>query len=660
MKAPHKDLANALRFLAADAIQNANSGHPGLPMGMADVATVLFTRLLRFDSEAPDWPDRDRFVLSAGHGSMLLYGLLHLTGYESVSIEDIKRFRQLGSPTPGHPEHELPGVETTTGPLGQGVGNAVGMALAERLLNARFGDDLVDHTTWVLAGDGCLMEGVGQEAVTLAGHLGLEKLVLIFDDNRICIDGPTSLATSEDHLARFEAAGWDVRAVDGHDPDAVAAALEAARDVKKPAMVACRTVIGYGAPTLAGTEKTHGSPLGAEEIAGAREKLGWPHPAFVVPDEVLATWRAAGTRGRAEREAWEARLGAADPGTGAALQRALSGELPEAWRGDLEALKAELLEAPAALATRRSSGKVLETLTASIPELVGGSADLTGSVKTRTAHLDPAVGPGRYEGRFIHYGVREHAMGALMNGMALHGGVIPFGGTFLVFADYLRPSIRMAAMMGLKVVYVFTHDSIGLGEDGPTHQPIETLASLRIVPGLKVFRPADSVETAECWELAVAGDEGPSVLALTRQSVPAVCEAPRKGNPCARGGYVLAEASAERRVTLIATGSEAGVALEARAMLEAEGVPTAVVSMPCSELFERQDAAYRASVLGPGTARVAVEAGVEGGWRRYLGDDGAFVGMSTFGASAPAKELFEHFGITPAAVAAAAKLLLRS
>jgi transketolase len=649
-------LANALRALAMDAVEAANSGHPGMPMGMADVATVLFTQFLRFDSSAPRWPDRDRFVLSAGHGSMLLYGLLHLTGYADMPIEELKRFRQLGSRTAGHPEYgHAEGVETTTGPLGQGIGNAVGMALAERMLAARFGDEIVDHYTYVIASDGDLMEGISHEAASLAGHLRLGKLIVLYDDNKISIDGATDLALSDDALTRFSAYGWDVAAVDGHDPEAIAAAVTRARTTDQPSLIACRTTIAYGAPTKAGTADSHGSPLGAKEIQGARERLGWTAPAFEIPGDIAAAWRAAGRRGGAARAAWEHHLAALPEARRTEFERTQAGKLPTAWRDALAAHIKALKEQKPKRATRQSSGEVLNVLAAAIPELVGGSGDLTGSNNTR-AKGQAVVRRSDFAGGYLHWGVREHGMAAAMNGMTLHGGLIPYGGTFLVFADYLRPSLRLAALMGKRVVYVLTHDSIGLGEDGPTHQPVEHLASLRAIPNVKVFRPADAVETAECWELSLADASGPSVIALTRQAVPHLRTEVGSENLSARGGYVLAEASGARRATLMATGSEVALALDARTVLEKDGIPTAVVSLPCFALFDAQAAAYRAQVLGPaGGVRVAVEAAVQFGWERYLGDNGLFVGMAGFGASAPFNELYRKFGITPDAVAQAVR-----
>ena len=652
----HNLMANAIRFLAADAVQKANSGHPGMPMGMADVATVLFSRFLKFDPQAPGWADRDRFVLSAGHGSMLLYSLLFLTGYEDMTLDELKNFRQLGSKSAGHPEYgHAAGIETTTGPLGQGMTNAVGMALAERLANARFGDDLVDHATYVIAGDGCLMEGISHEALSLAGHLGLSKLIVLWDDNRVSIDGPTSMSVSDDQAARAQASGWDVWSVDGHDAEAVAAAIKAARASPKPSFIGCRTVIGFGAPSKAGTAATHGAPLGDDEIAGAREKLGWPHGPFEIPDDVLAAWRAVGKRGRGMREAWRKRVDEADKRD--EFERTTAGRLPAGWKTALDSHMQRVIAEKPKWATRQSSGEALEVLTQAIPEMIGGSADLTGSNNTKVGTFAP-VAPGDFAGRYIHYGVREHAMAAAMTGMALHGGFIPYGGTFLIFADYMRPAMRLAALMGVRVVYVLTHDSIGLGEDGPTHQPVETLASLRAIPNLCVFRPADAVETAECWALALENDAGPSVLALSRQGLATVRTGP--GNLSARGAYILAEGDGERQATLLATGSEVGVALAARDLLQAEGIATAVVSMPCWELFEDQNEAYRQGVLGAGAVRVAVEAAVGQGWERYLGPRGAFVGMTGFGASAPGGALYEHFGITAEAVAAAAKEQMRS
>ncbi len=653
----HRDMANCIRALAMDAVEKAKSGHPGMPMGMADVATVLFTRFLKFDPARPDWPDRDRFVLSAGHGSMLLYALLYLTGYPKMSIGQIKKFRQLGSATAGHPEYgEAPGIETTTGPLGQGLANAVGMAIAERHLNAVFGDELVDHRTYVIAGDGCLMEGISQEAITLAGHLRLKNLIVLFDDNSISIDGPTSLSTSEDQALRFKAAGWTTLACDGHDPDAIAEALEAAQGADRPVMIACRTTIGFGAPTKAGTAKAHGSPLGAEEIEGARKALGWSHAPFEIPEALLSAWRQAGSRGAAETAAWDERLAQQPAKVQKDFTRRMAGKLPEGWRKSLKPLLKKAVEEAPTLASRAASQEALECLVPAIPSLVGGSADLTGSNNTKTkpmAVLDAA----NYGGRYLHYGVREHGMAAAMNGMMLHGGVRPYGGTFLCFTDYCRPAIRLSALMGLPVVYVMTHDSIGLGEDGPTHQPVEHLASLRAIPNLLVLRPCDQVETAEAWAVALAQTKRPSVIALSRQGL-ATVRKDGSENLTSFGGYILAPAKGPRAVSLIASGSEIGVAMDAKALLEEEGVATAVVSLPSWELFGEQPQHYRDEVLGPGALHIAIEAGSPFGWERWIEFGGSFVGMRSFGASAPAKALYEHFSITPEAVVKAVKARL--
>jgi transketolase len=590
---------------------------------------------------------------------MLLYALLHLTGYPGMSMEELRNFRQLGSRTAGHPEYgHAPGIETTTGPLGQGLANAVGMALAERLLNARLGDAIVDHFTYVIAGDGCLMEGISQEAISLAGHLKLNKLIVLFDDNAISIDGPTSLAVSDEQTKRFAASGWATKEIDGHDLAAIADAIEWARRSDKPTLIACKTVIGYGAPTKQGKASTHGEPLGAEEIGGAREKLGWASAPFEVPDGVLAAWRAAGSRGIAQRRDWEARAAKLDAAQRAMLRDPIDAGAQAAIKAAVGEIKAEFAATPPKLATRVASQKVLEKLVPAVPQLIGGSADLTGSNGTRTRH-HTAVAPGSYAGNYIHYGVREHAMAATMNGMALHGGIVPYGGTFLVFTDYCRPSIRLSALMGRRVIYVMTHDSIGLGEDGPTHQPIEHLASLRAMPNLNVFRPADPVETAECWELALGAAGMPSVLALTRQAVPLLRGEAGGENRSARGAYVLAEAEGETRdVTILATGSEVGIAMDARALLAKDGIRAAVVSMPCWELFANEPVAYRDGVLGS-APRVGVEAAVSFGWDRWLGDGGAFVGMQGFGASAPAAKVYEHFGITSGGVAEAARALVK-
>ncbi len=645
---PERRMADAIRALAMDAVQAANSGHPGMPMGMADVATVLWGRVLRYDASDPKWPDRDRFVLSAGHGSMLLYALLHLTGHAGMDIDQIKNFRQLHSRTAGHPEYgEHPGIETTTGPLGQGFANAVGMALAERMLAARFGKSLVDHRTWVIAGDGCLQEGISHEAASLAGHLRLSKLCLLFDDNSISIDGGTDLSCSDDVLKRFSAYGWATRRIDGHDHAAIADALSYAVRSKKPTLIACRTIIGFGAPTKAGTAGTHGSPLGAAEIEAARKALGWESPPFVIPEDIAARWQESGRRGAGQRLAWLRRLQSSRDQ--AEFERTQAGRLPENWRAALDAARQAAIADKPKLATRQSSQKALEALVPAIPELVGGSADLTGSNLTLVKGMG-FVKPGDYAGRYIHWGIREHGMAAAMNGMALHGGLRVYGGTFLVFSDYMRPAVRLAALMRQPVVHVFTHDSIGLGEDGPTHQPVEQLAALRAIPHLHVFRPADAVETLECWALAMARTDGPCALALSRQGLPTVRGAGTE-NLSARGGYVLAESDGTRRATLIASGSEVSLALAARDALQKDGIPTAVVSLPCWELFSAQDPLYQATTLGA-ALRVGIEAASGFGWERWLGMSGIFVGMTGFGASAPYEKLYQEFGITPEAVAA--------
>ena len=648
---PERPLADAIRALAIDAVEKANSGHPGMPMGMADVATVLWTRFHKFDAADPRWPDRDRFVLSAGHGSMLLYALLNLTGHAGMEIEQLKQFRQLHSPTAGHPEFgEHPAIETTTGPLGQGIATAVGMALAERLLAARFGRSLVDHRTWVIAGDGCLMEGISHEAIGLAGHLKLAKLTVLWDDNSISIDGATSLSTSEDQLKRFAAAGWAVKRVDGHDPAQVAAALSMAVRSKKPTLIACRTIIGFSAPSKAGTAAAHGAPLGAAEARGAKDALGWHYPPFEVPDDIRAPWLKAGSRGATARRAWLKRL-ARHPQR-AEFERVTAGRLPENFHETIAALRAWVAETRPKLATRASSQKALEALVPAVPELVGGSADLTGSNMTLVKSMG-VVSPGNFAGRYIHYGIREHGMAAAMNGIALHAGLIPYGGTFFCFADYMRPAIRLAALMRQRVVHVLTHDSIGLGEDGPTHQPVEHLASLRAMPNVHVLRPADAMETAECWELALRRTDGPSLLVLSRQTLPTL-RTDTGENRSGRGGYVLAEADGPRAATLIATGSEVSIAIAAREALAAEGIKVAVVSLPCWELFAAQDDGWRAGVLG-GAPRFGIEAAVAQGWERWLGPDGVFIGMTGFGASAPAEILYRFFGITADAVATAVR-----
>ena len=648
----HVEMANAIRFLAIDAVEKAKSGHPGMPMGMADVATVLFTRFLKFDPADPAWPDRDRFVLSAGHGSMLLYALLHLTGYEGVTLDELKAFRQWGSKTPGHPEHgHTPGVETTTGPLGQGIANAVGMALAERLMNARFGDDFVDHYTYVIVGDGCLMEGLSQEAISLAGHLRLNRLIVLFDDNQISIDGATSLSCSDDQLARFKASGWSACRIDGHDPAAIGAAIEQARNNDRPALIACRTLIGFGAPNRQGSEKAHGAPLGADEVAKTRDALNWPHEPFQVPEAVLEQWRTAGACGHATRRSWLERTKRINSPARSPFHDALNRNLPSAYAETMAKLRDHLAAERPNIATRQASQLVIDAIAQALPNLLGGSADLTHSNLTRARTHQP-VRPDFLGGNYIHYGVREHAMAAAMNGIALHGGFIPYGGTFLSFADYSRPAIRLAALMGVRVIHVMTHDSIGLGEDGPTHQPVEHLASLRAIPNLLVFRPADAIETAEAWDCALRAQGSPSVLCLSRQALPAFRES-GVANLVERGAYVALEAEGGRDVTLIATGSEVSTAIQAAKALAKDNVRAAVVSAPCFELFRQQSRAYRAEVLGD-VPRIGIEAAVEGDWARWLGDAGEFVGMTGFGASAPAETLYREFDITADAVARAA------
>ena len=648
----HNKMANAIRVLAMDGVEQAKSGHPGLPMGAADIATVLFSKFLKFDPSRPKWADRDRFVLSAGHGSMLIYALLHLTGYESVSIDDIKQFRQLNSKTPGHPENFITfGIETTTGPLGQGIANAVGMAMAELHLAAVFGRETVDHHTYVLASDGDLMEGISQEAIALAGHLKLNKLIVFFDDNGISIDGPISLSDSVDQVKRFESAGWNASRIDGHDPVAITAAIEKAQKSDKPTMIACKTIIAFGAPTKAGSEKSHGSPLGAEEIKGAREKLGWPYPPFEIPADVYAAWRAPAQRGAKTRQEWEQRLAKLPADKRSEFERRMKGDIDKAaLAAAVKSLKEKIAADPKDLATRASSEFALGALVPAIPEMIGGSADLTGSNNTRPKGMTTfsAADPS---GRFVNYGIREHGMAAAMNGMVLHGGIIPYSGTFLVFSDYCRPSIRLAALMGERVIYVFTHDSIGLGEDGPTHQPVEHLAALRAIPNLHVFRPCDSVETAECWQLALESRETPSVLALTRQNLPVLRKDADTTNKCATGAYEIAAAGGKAQVSLFASGSEVPLAIEAKKLLDAKGVATRVVSVPSFELLAALPDDKRRAVIGDAPVKVGIEAAIRQGWDAIIGSEGVFVGMTGFGASAPIKDLYKHFGITPERVA---------
>jgi len=653
-RAQHNHMANAIRALAMDAVEQAKSGHPGLPMGAADIATVLFTQVIKFDPADPKWPDRDRFVLSAGHGSMLVYALLHLLGVEAVTMEQIKKFRQLGSLTPGHPENFItPGIETTTGPLGQGLANAVGMAIAERHLAAEFGDDIVNHRTYVLASDGDLMEGISQEAIALAGHLKLNKLVVLFDDNGISIDGPLTLADSVDQPKRFEAAGWSVSRIDGHDAVAIAAAVARAKSSDKPSMIACKTQIGYGAPTKAGKSSAHGSPLGADEINGAREKLAWSDAPFQIPPEVLTQWRAAGQRSQGARKEWSKRVAAMPANKRAEFERRMRGDLPGNLNTAIRSVKESLALAPKEIATRTACEFALESIIPAVPEMIGGSADLTGSNNTRIKTMKTLAAPD-YAGRFIHYGIREHGMAAAMNGMALHGGIIPYSGTFLVFSDYCRPSIRLAALMGERVIHVMTHDSIGLGEDGPTHQPIEHLAALRAIPNLNVFRPCDAVETVECWQLALESRDRPSVMALTRQNVPQLRHMLDERNRCVAGAYEISSADGHAQVSIFATGSEVSIAVDAQKLLDGQRVRARVVSVPCFELFLAQPDDVRRAVIGDAVVKIGVEAAVRQGWDAIIGSDGVFVGMNGFGASAPYKELYKHFGITAEKVAEAA------
>jgi len=643
------EMANAIRSLAMDAVEKANSGHPGLPMGCADIATVLFTKVMKFDPKHPEWPDRDRFVLSAGHGSMLLYASLYLLGYEDATIDQIKNFRQLGSKTAGHPEHGfLKGIETTTGPLGQGIANAVGMAIAEAKLAAEFGKDVVDHHTWCLCGDGCLMEGISQEAISLAGHLNLNKLTLIWDNNGITIDGHVSNADSTDQLKRFQASGWDTIAIDGHDQAAVEKALTDARISKRPLLIAARTTIGFGAPTKEGTEKVHGSPLGKDELAGAKKNLGITYPAFEIPKDTLEAWRAAGTRSANEVGAWQGRVNGLDHVRKAEFDRRIKGDLPGGLAAALDAYKQKLAADKPKVATRKSSQMALDVINAVMPETVGGSADLTGSNLTNTPQTLPFTDQDRH-GRYMRYGIREHGMSAIMNGMALHKGLVPYGGTFLVFTDYARPAIRLSAIMEQRVIYVMTHDSIGLGEDGPTHQPVEHLAALRAIPHLQVLRPADAVETLECWQIALESKTRPSILALSRQNLPALRTEYVKENLSAKGAYKIA-GDDKADAVIFATGSEVAIAVDALPLLKQKGISGKVVSVPSLELFDAQDDAYKARVIGKPKARVAVEAGIGLSWQKLLGEKGHFVGMHSFGASGPAEKLYEYFGITPQGV----------
>jgi transketolase len=651
----HSRMANAIRALAMDAVEKAKSGHPGLPMGAADIATVLFTQFLKFDAAEPRWPDRDRFVLSAGHGSMLLYALLYLTGNVDMTLDEIKNFRQLGSRTPGHPENFITsGIETTTGPLGQGVASSVGFALAERLLAAEFGEDIVDHYTYVLCSDGDLMEGVSHEALALAGHLKLSKLIFLYDDNGITIDGPISLTDNVDQVARFKAHGWNAVLIDGHDQKAIAAAITSAQTSDRPSLIACKTTIGFGAPTKAGTSKAHGEPLGADELLGAKKALGWNYGPFEIPDDVLAAWRNVGKQGASAHADWNSRFDAKpDPLRNEFIRRVIDRKRPPALNEAIRKLKEKLVAEPPTIATRKASEMALEVLVPVMPELLLGSADLTPSNNTRTKGLKE-VTPDDFSGRYIHYGIREMGMAAAMNGISQHGGYAPAGGTFLTFTDYARPSMRIAALSHTPVVYVMTHDSIGLGEDGPTHQPIEHLAALRAMPNMRLFRPADAVETAECWQLALENTTGPTVLALSRQNLTPARTVANADNLCSHGGYELVPANGEAKVSLYASGSEVEIAVAAQKQLAGAGIATRVVSVPSLELLLAQPADKRNAIIGTSPVKIAIEAAVRFGWDAVIGPDGIFIGMSSFGASAPAKELYKDFGITAEAVVAAA------
>lgn len=651
----NKDMASAIRFLSADAIEKSKSGHPGMPLGMADVATVLFTKFIKINPKAPHWFDRDRFVLSAGHGSMLMYSLLYLLGYEDIDIEDIKNFRQLGAKTAGHPEYgHLAGIDMTTGPLGQGISSAVGMALAERMIAAKYGEDVCNHYTYVINGDGCLMEGISEEAISLAGHLKLNKLIVLWDNNNITIDGTVDKASSVNQIKRFEACGWNTLEIDGHDFCAIEKAVKKAQKSSKPTLIACKTKIGFGAPTKCGTSKCHGSPLGTEEVAAMRKALDWNYEPFEVPAEILNAWREAGRRSEAEYESWEKRAKA----KGKEFNDIIAGKLPKNWDKDLAALKEKAIAEKTKVATRKASQMCLEAIVPNVPEIVGGSADLAASNLTFVDGMKTVTAKD-YNGNNIMYGIREHAMGAIMNGLALHGGIIPYGGTFFVFSDYMRPAMRLAALMGIRVIYVLTHDSIGVGEDGPTHQPVEHLASYRAMPNIYTFRPCDVVETAEAWQIAIESEKTPSLLALTRQGLPLLRTSAEK-NLTRKGGYVISDVAKgkKRQATIIATGSEVSMAVEAQKKLREEGIETAVVSMPCTELFDAQDLSYQEEVLGK-APRIAVEAAAKFGWEKYVGLEGDVIGMDGFGASGPAEELYKYFGITVEEVMDAVKNCLK-
>ena len=648
-----KNMANAIRFLSADAIEKSKSGHPGMPLGMADVATVLFSKFIKIDTEHPRWFDRDRFVLSAGHGSMLLYSLLYLLGYKDITIDDISNFRQLGAKTAGHPEYgHLEGIDMTTGPLGQGISSAVGMALAERMINARFGDDLCNHYTYVINGDGCLMEGISEEALSLAGHLKLNKLIVLWDNNNITIDGTVDKANSTDQIKRFQAIGWNTLEIDGHNYNEIEKAIEKAQKSDKPTLIACKTKIGFGAPTKCGTSKCHGSPLGTEEVAAMRKALDWNYDPFEVPEEILSSWREAGLRNHQTYQKWEEKAHAA----GKTFDDFINDRLPSGWDDHLKALEEKAITEQTKVATRKASQMCLEQIVPYIPQIIGGSADLAASNLTFVDGMK-TVTKDDYSGNNIMYGIREHAMAAIMNGLSLHGGAIPYGGTFFVFSDYMRPSMRLAALMGIRAIYVLTHDSIGVGEDGPTHQPIEHLASYRAMPNIYTFRPCDVIETAECWRIAIESEKTPSILALSRQNLP-MLRTDAKLNLSARGGYIIYGEKDNRQATLIATGSEVSLAVEAAQDLEKEGIKVAVVSMPCTELFDAQDITYQEDVLGQ-APRIAIEAGSKFGWERYVGLKGDIIGMDGFGASGPASELYNYFGITKEEIIDSVKTLIK-
>ena len=650
-KAKSKDkksilMADAIRFLSMDAVQAANSGHPGMPMGMADVATVLFKKIININPKKPDWPDRDRFVLSAGHGSMLLYALHYLLGYEDMPIDSIKNFRQLNYNTAGHPEYgHAKGIETTTGPLGQGLATAVGMALAEKLLSSRFGSNLVDHYTYVIAGDGCLQEGISHEAIEFSGHLKLSKLIVLWDDNKISIDGSTGLSNSANQISRFKAAGWHTQTIDGHDHDEIEEAIINSKKSRKPSIIACKTTIGFGAPNLGGTSKTHGAPLGEDEIVATRKALGWSNKPFEIPEDILELWKKTTERSQKIFEEWENRFEQSSKKK--RFKLFIDSEISQSYERKMNSFIKQMKQEKPKLATRQSSQKTLELINKIIPNTLGGSADLTGSNLTKTSEMKTVL-PGKSIGNYIHYGIREHAMGSIMNGISLHKGFIPYGGTFLVFSDYMRASIRLSALMSQRVIYVLTHDSIGLGEDGPTHQPVEHLAILRATPNLNLIRPADIVETAEAWDIALKTN-GPTVLALSRQGLKAFRSEKSSDNKVSKGGYILNDISSKRDLTLIATGSEVEIAMEASDLLNAEGIKAAVVSLPCWELFDKQDETYRKDVLG-NSPRIAIEAACDMGWSKYIGDNGVFIGMKSFGASGPADQLYKHFGINSDAI----------